>query len=137
MFKRSYEMDTVITVYINLRKNSVPVRVHMSCTTTLHVAMKTEHVYRSRHHYMHFTALSCRYPHSTAQCRAWSGFFTTVWEGLRAKSNCQKYKSTQAYYVYWQVSEKNIYKVYPPKCWKSYFSRSSQLNSDLSDFIFV
>ena len=28
----------------------------MSCTTTLHVAVKTEHACRARHHYMHFTS---------------------------------------------------------------------------------
>ena len=48
-------MDTVITVR-RLAREFRPMRVHMSCTTTLHVAVKTEHVCRSRHNYMHFTS---------------------------------------------------------------------------------
>ena len=48
-------MDTVITMYVDLREFR-PMRVHMSCTTTLHVAVKTEHACRARHHYMHFTS---------------------------------------------------------------------------------
>ena len=49
-------MDTVITGVRRLAREFRPMRVHMSCTTTLHVAVKTEHVCRSRHHYMHFTS---------------------------------------------------------------------------------
>ena len=65
-------------------------RVHMSCTTTLHVAAKTEHVCRARQslHALHFTALCCWYPHSTASCRAWSGFFTIVWQGFLNTYQC-------------------------------------------------
>ena len=57
----------------------------MSCTTTLHVAVKTEHVCRARQslHAPHFTTLCFRYPHSAASCRARSGFFTTVLSGLK------------------------------------------------------
>ena len=49
-------MDTVITVYGRLAREFCPMRVHMSCTTTLHVAVKIEHACRARHHYMHFTS---------------------------------------------------------------------------------
>ena len=74
LFKKNYEMDTVITMYVDLRENFV----QWECTC------------RARQHFtlpwkqnMHFTALCCRFPHSTASCRAWSGFFTTVWPSLQ------------------------------------------------------
>ena len=39
-----------------LERAFCPMRVHMSCTTTLHAAVKAENVCRLRHHYMHFTS---------------------------------------------------------------------------------
>ena len=41
----------------------------LSCMTSLHA--------------LHFTAHCCRYPYSTASCRAWSRFFTAVWQCLK------------------------------------------------------
>ena len=59
-------------------------RVHVSCTTTLHVAVKTEHVCRSRHHYMRFTsqrfAVGIHIPRRRVVLEV--GFYTTVWQGL-------------------------------------------------------
>ena len=68
-----------------LAREFCPMRVHMSCTTTLHVAVKTEHVCRSRHHYMHFTSQRFAVGIHIPRRRAWSGFFTTVWQDLNTE----------------------------------------------------
>ena len=77
-------MYTVITVYVDLRDNFV----RWECTWMHDNASRCHEnrtclSFTTSLHALHFTALCCRYPHSTAPCRAWSGFFTTVWQGLQ------------------------------------------------------
>ena len=66
---KNYKMDTVITVYVDLHKNFV----QLECTTTLHIAVKTEHVCRTRQflHALHRALLYVSEFHSVVSCLKW------------------------------------------------------------------